>query len=240
MNRDELKELYPKAPESFIKAVDRAVCDGLKDDGKVIRMRKKILLAVAATLAIGATAIGAGKAYTTTSHDDVFSEFTETDKIEDMKEELGFDFKYVTEFENGYSFAQGNTNSNTEYDEEDNRLRDYKSLELNYSGDKGMVTVFMEACTGETDTQDGEIADESQVNKIVPLDYELTDQDKEDIESGKYEFITGGGIDEVSEEECRKITWTENGVSYGIMQWDRRGDLSVDEMKEMAEEIMES
>ena len=46
MNKDELKNLYPKMPEQFMETVNKSVSDGLTVNGKVIRMKKKIFLNV--------------------------------------------------------------------------------------------------------------------------------------------------------------------------------------------------
>lgn len=238
MNKDELKDLYPKMPEQFLKTVDKAVSDGLKDNGKVIRMKKKILLVLAATMAMAVTAIGAGRAVMITSHSDARSEFTDAEEIGEKADEIGVDFKYVDEFENGYAFKKGWINKNNELDENRGLLRQYKDLDLVYASDKGNVHFIVEEYKGNDDTEEGEIKAYTEDYKYVPVDYEMTEQDLEDMDSGKYIFSTGDLEEEVTVCENSFVTWHEDGVSYLLMQYGDRGSLSLDEITEMAEEIM--
>ena len=65
----------------------------------------------------------------------------------------------------------------------------------------------------------------------------MTEQDKEDMESGKYEFSYGISGDEVVTEEINSVLWLEDGVSYHLFQYGNSGSLTLDELVEMAEEI---
>ena len=83
MNKDELKNLYPKMPEQFMETVNKSVSDGLTVNGKVIRMKKKIFLIIAATLLLGVSVYAAGKAVGIISSSNALTDFTDTKEIPD-------------------------------------------------------------------------------------------------------------------------------------------------------------
>ena len=216
MNKDELKNLYPKMPEQFMETVNKSVSDGLTVNGKVIRMKKKIFLIIAATLLLGVSVYAAGKAVGIISSSNALTDFTDTKEIPDKENDIGVKFKYVDEFDNGYIFRKGWISNTSEIDENNVSLKEYKELTLVYSDNDSDMYVL--------------------ISPDVPLDYEMTEQDIEDQENGVYEFSTGDLEKEVTVTEMRFVSWHEDGASYLIMQY---GDeISFDDMKAMAEEIM--
>lgn len=236
MNKDELKNLYPKMPEQFMETVNKSVSDGLTVNGKVIRMKKKIFLIIAATLLLGVSVYAAGKAVGIISTSNALTDFTDAEEIPDKEDDIGVKFKYVDEFDNGYIFRKGWITNTSEIDENNVSLKDYKELTLVYSDNDADMYVIISPDEKESDTEDGVISQRSQLYKNVPLDYEMTEQDIEDQENGVYEFSTGDLEKEVTVTEMRFVSWHEDGVSYLIMQY---GDeISFDDMKAMAEEIM--
>lgn len=235
MNREELKREYPQMPDSFMKAVNNSVAAEMDKDRKVIKMKKKIFLVLAATLAIAATAIGASKASYSIAHSNAFSDFTDESEIPEKAEDIGVGFKYVTEFENGYTFEKGHTVNCEDRDDNDTALRKYKSLDLVYTGDSGKLYFSAEKYNNTMDTEDGEKEAHIQPYKCFPADYELTEQDKEDMENGKYVFSYGS--EEIEEYDVYHVSWHEDGVLYMLMQYSYSGSLTLDEMTEMAEEI---
>ncbi len=87
-------------------------------------------------------------------------------------------------------------------------------------------------------TADREITASSQMYKNLPVDYEMTEQDIEDQKNGVYVFSVGTEEEEITETEMQFVSWHEDGVSYLIMQYGN--EVSLDEMKEMAGEIIEA
>ena len=133
MNKDELKNLYPKMPEQFMETVNKSVSDGLTVNGKVIRMKKKIFLIIAATLLLGVSVYAAGKAVGIISSSNALTDFTDTKEIPDKEDDIGVKFKYVDEFDNGYIFRKGWISNTSEIDENNVSLKEYKELTLVYS-----------------------------------------------------------------------------------------------------------
>ena len=236
MNKDKLKDLYPKMPEQFMETVNKSVSDGLTVNGKVIRMKKRIFLIIAATLLLGVSVYAAGKAAGIISTSNALSDFTDSEDIPDKEDDIGVKFKYVDEFDNGYIFRKGWISNTSEIDENNVSLKDYKELTLVYSDSDSDMYVIIGPDKKESDTEDGVISQRSQMYKNVPLDYEMSVQDIEDQENGVYEFSTGDLEKEVTETEMRFVSWHEDGTSYLIMQYGNK--ISFDDMKTMADEIM--
>ncbi len=143
MNKDELKNLYPKMPEQFMETVNKSVSDGLTVNGKVIRMKKKIFLIIAATLLLGVSVYAAGKAVGIISSSNALTDFTDTKEIPDKENDIGVKFKYVDEFDNGYIFRKGWISNTSEIDENNVSLKEYKELTLVYSDNDSDMYVLI-------------------------------------------------------------------------------------------------
>lgn len=238
MNKNELKELYPQMSEQFMETVNKSVSEGLKDSGKVIRMKKKIFLVLAATVAMAVTAIGAGKAGMITVSSNEMSKFTDADKIAEIGEDIGLDVKYVEEFDNGYTFDYGYTSVNKEKDGNGEMLGEWESLHMRYSLNGDEMTYIAEKYRENDDAEEGEISTHTDAYKFIPEGYEMTEQDKADMESGKYIFSTGDRDMPVSVYDFTFAVWHEDGIRYTLMQYSDRGSLSEEEIRQMAEEII--
>ena len=73
--------------------------------------------------------------------------------------------------------------------------------------------------------------------KWVPEDYELTEEDKQNMLKPDY-FISEGGDEPVSEEQVKNVCWYKDGVYYSILGYSL--PLTNNEMFDMAEEIINS
>ena len=224
-------------PDSFMLAVNDAVSVELEKKEKVIRMKKKFLTAIAATFILGVTAVGASMAVSTVSHSSPADEFTSAAEIGKKSEEIGFDYKYAEGFTNGYEFKRGVVGGGSDLDENGVKLNEFKFLSLEYEGDEGEVHLSIDKYRGEDELEEGKFKTSTKIYKWCPADYEMTEQDKEDMESGKYEFSYGISGDEVVTEEINSVLWLEDGVSYHLFQYGNSGSLTLDELVKMAEEI---
>ena len=71
--------------------------------------------------------------------------------------------------------------------------------------------------------------------KVVPPDYELTEQDKKDMENPN--FGISYGSDEVKVQEVHSMEWRTEDQAYSLV--DITGTAGAEEMFSMAEEIIE-
>ena len=74
------------------------------------------------------------------------------------------------------------------------------------------------------------------VFKFVPPDYELTEEDKEDQESGKYVFSYGS--EKVETETMRQVMWQDGNITFTLL--DSTGNVDMNELTAMAEEMIKA
>ncbi|MDD3142290.1 MAG: signal peptide protein, partial [Lachnospiraceae bacterium] len=71
--------------------------------------------------------------------------------------------------------------------------------------------------------------------KIVPPDYELTEEDKQN--QLREDYFISYGSSEVYTQEASNVVWVQDGVTYDLLGFDV--DVSADEMMQMAQEIIQ-
>lgn len=72
--------------------------------------------------------------------------------------------------------------------------------------------------------------------KAVPVDYELTEEDKKNMESGHFQLAYGTEQVEIS--KSYYVGWVKDGISYCIQGLDL--SINADDMLGMAREIIEN
>ena len=73
-------------------------------------------------------------------------------------------------------------------------------------------------------------------NKVVPADYQQTEQDMKDEESGKYVFSYGA--DEVEISQVQGVEWEQDGIYYNITAID--SPLDKQGLINMAKEVIDN
>lgn len=166
---------------------------------------------------------------------------------ENVKEQAGLSPKYVEEFQNGYSYLTGGIDKDMDLSDGSN------VLDIRYIKDDTIVHYHaVKAIKGETSLEDinphnGEIKEDISITseipgicieskaKIVPMDYEMTEQDKKDEKSSLYVFINKP-VEEVNVVDSYSIMWEDDGILYRLAEYD--GMLDKSEMIDMAKEIV--
>ena len=189
MNKNELKELYPKMSEQFMETVNKSVSEGLKDNGKVIKMKKRIFTVLAATFLIGVSVYASGRAVGVLSTSNSLTEFTDAD-----------------EFKNGYMFKKGWITNSSGIDENGVKLDDSKELTMVYSKNENDMYLIVGPNNTDDGTADREITASSQMYKNLPVDYEMTEQDIED------QNVDVHAVPQNFKEACERIPRMEAGV----------------------------
>ncbi|MFV0518121.1 MAG: hypothetical protein ACK5MV_12055 [Aminipila sp.] len=171
----------------------------------------------------------------------IFSEFPSE---KELVKEAGFLPNYCEEFSNGYIFKSGSVGEMSAKDENGNSIKTTDTASFEYENKDLSICLTIENATGlMSDEESGEkleIKDGIQgvyseyMNKSVPGDYELTEQDKKDQADGKYIFSFGS--DEIKVEHIQSITWEYNGMTYNLGCYD--DGLNKEEMLEMVKEVV--
>lgn len=193
---------------------------------KHIKLKKVIILAAACCLMIGTVSIASsGIISYVGGHSSAFGEKDFT-KLEKLENEAGFSIKALENFQNGYSFSQMVICDMADYDENDNEVAKYKGISIEYEKEgEAELTIDAEEEIhvhhederepDHTLTIDGiEVKYFVDTYKWVPADYELTEEDKANMERDDY-FISYGA-DEVSENLVSYVIWTQDGIHYLI------------------------
>ena len=210
-----------------------------------MRSKKKItLIAVAATLVMGITVFAASGLITSWfSSSSGIPDYDSLPSAEQVKKDIGHDAVLIESFENGYVFDNGNIINNNLTDENNNSVEKFKSVMFRYEKDGDVVNFSqdkydsnMETVGDAVETIDGvDILYHSYTNKIVPIDYQMTDEDKKAEANGELVFSYGSSKVEIR--EVQSVLWSEDGIHYSLMQID--GKLSANELAEMAKEIID-
>ena len=130
-------------------------------------------------------------------------------------------------------------------DEENGTEEKYKSFMADYEkdGDKVMLSADTYA-DSHKDQGNSEVSDYngiaiayiSYVNKVVPADYQQTEQDMKDEESGKYVFSYGAEKVEIS--QVQGVEWEQDGIYYNITAID--SPLDKQGLIDMAKEVIDN
>lgn len=210
--------------------------------GKNIRRTIVLIAAVMMLLTVSAYALNGTVACWGTAKSSYYYSFESLPSSEKLEKELGYLPAITAEFENGYTLRSGSIFYGAFFDADYNELERFKEMTVNYfkDGDKLIYTVRR----FDTLTEMGGdiIADVDGVpvkynaynNKLVPADYELTDEDKAAKESG--ELIFSYGTDNIEIVRVQGVSWEQDGILYGFTQID--GKLTPGELVAMAAELI--
>ncbi len=239
--------------QSVLDAEVSVICDKVKghiqsseNERKVCIMTHKTkiaLVAICATLILGITAFAASSIattwYSSTSLTDEFYELPEGEKLYD---EIGYEVVLIDTFENGYAFNRGHVVNNRLADDTNNTVEKFKSTSFYYEKDGDRVIYSQDKFEADMPFDGDMVYSENGVdiyynafvNKFVPGDYELTEEDKRAEENG--ELVFSYGASEVEIITVQSANFEKDGVRHSLMQMD--GKLSSEELVAMAKEII--
>lgn len=216
-----------------------------KSGQKQVHFRaKKFVIGVAAACLLIAGSAAAGKTAMYISGMRVGSySYAELDKVE---QKLGFDVDVVESFENGYRMQKMEVGKTKAADEKANTL--YTFLELNAWYEKGSDKITLNADKRPEKDENTKVPNltakcgdialryDMYTYKFVPEGYELTAEDKANMERDDYEISVGS--DTVEYSAVTSVTWEKDGVYYLLMGMDTA--LTGEEMLSMAQEVIEA
>lgn len=253
-NKDLYKELSLKSKNSDIlyAEISKIKSCVLKDisstlcERKVSYMKSKkkfIVLAAAAIMLLSVTVYAASGIFTWYSSSSPANELKSLPTVKECEKEMGYTPLLVDSFKNGYNFYNASFKKNALADENGKVVEKFKSLTCRYT--KGDESVSLSADkfnstveeTGKIHaTIDGiDIYAHSFNNKIVPPDYEMTEEDKA-LESAGKVYFNEDGLNHTEDHFIKSITWKKDGIRYNLMQ--SNGTLTIDDLVSMVEELI--
>lgn len=203
-----------------------------------------ILVAVfCLVLSMGVFAAGRVTGYATSMLPD--KEYKSYEDIERAKAEAGFAFDSVESFSNGYAFSSMSVSVTDKLDESHNRVDSFKEWDAVYALDEShAINLYAHLPQEETNDERTPSAtttiDGIEVNcyvdhyKFVPVDYELTEEDR--ANEAKSNYFISVGTDEVEECDYTTVCWTKDNICYFFQ--DRDTELSQEELFQMVEEMI--
>lgn len=214
-------------------------------------VKKVIIGTAAACLAVGTVCIagsGLKMYYSNGSNIPNYTSFADLAKAET---EAGYEVDAVEMFENGFA-AEGIHLNDMRIENEAGQLEGKeKEISIDYKKGNENITFFarklMESenpeqlLYGRTPDKQLQAGDVSVIftrmtNKFVPADYELTEEDKKNMESEDFNLAYGSS--EVQINQGYHVLWIENNILYTLYGTDL--SISPEEMIHMAEEVIEN
>lgn len=231
--------------QNIKKAVNLKIHSAYKERNvNFMKSKKKILItALAAAFALCVSVFAAnGIVKTWVGSSSAIPDYKSVPTVSEVKEDIGYEPIIIDTFENGYTFKDGNVVNNKLADENGKTVEKFKSVSFRYKKNSDTVYFSQDKFNSET-KKNGDVISKvngteiyyySYTNKLVPPDYKLTDEDKKAEKNGELIFSYGSSKIEIN--EVQSVTWEKDGIEYCLMQID--GQLSADELADMAEEII--
>ncbi len=191
------------ASEELKRRIDETICNGQEDNSMKHMSVKKLCIGVAAAclLVSGGAVFAGGASYFVSSSatEPAYTDYRDMDKAE---KELGFAVNSVERFANGYAFDGVSVESIDAYTEETGRLYSIPTMDIRYRKDGNMIDLNvnekvddgmggMKPKQPDTVRTCGDITlrYDEYTNKIVPVSYEMTEEDKRNEQRDDYNFI---------------------------------------------------
>lgn len=236
--------LSPVIPDEGINQKLKQELEGKKM--KKFKVKKTVVLVAACCMMLGTVGLATSGTVSYITSGSTTPAETDFAQLENMENKAGFSIKALENFQNGYIFTKMWVAESVDHDEDDNVLRRYNNIDLKYEkgGEDALsINVMQAACAHSeeerepdqtTVIEDIEVAYWVNTYKWVPVGYELTEEDKANMERDDY-FISEGA-DGVSENQISHAVWVQDGMRYSIMNI--YGKTEPEVFFQMAEELI--
>ena len=230
---EKVRDVEPS--EQMLANIRKEADERRKENGFMKMNMKKMMTAAAVIAALSVTCYAAGQLHSVVSHGSPNIEtFAELEKAE---KKLGFDAKYVETFANGMTFQRGGTGETYGMDEDGNKTgKKYKMMTVSYVDEKGNeISLNIDGGSPYVDAgvEEAEVYS-TDTYKFVPVDYKLTEEDKEKEAAG--ELMISVGSEKVEMKQMEYYGWNDEGIYYSLVGFD--GNFGEEAMVAMAAEIM--
>ena len=228
---------------------------GSEKEAVIMKFQKrKVALAAAVIVAIGSiTCYATGKMTGLMVGSSHLTEVSEYSGLAAAEEKAGFETGMPETFSSGYVFKNVNTGDGQAVDAEGNGIpgTEYIDVFMTYEKDGSEITASImpelkEEPAEEAEAKAPEASETREIGgitvsyyettmKVVPPDYELTEQDKKDMENSN--FTISYGSDLVYVQKVRSIDWKADGKAYNLL--DMEGAVDAGTLFSMAQDVIE-
>ena len=173
-------------------------------------------------------------------------EYTAFSELAKVGAKTGLDVRAVEQFANGYQFKEMSVMHEQDHTENGTVIGEYAGISIEYEKEGAYgLSLYMDGAEHAEGTETREAVAEKEIfgvsvkyyldtYKWVPAGYELTEEDKANLEKDNY-FISDGA-DEVSVNQVCCVSWEQDGVLYDLLCTE--GEVPTEEMFAMAAEII--
>lgn len=210
-----------------------------------IKISKIALIAAAMTILFGMTVFAASCLIANRSvHSSSIPDYFNVPSQQTLEKDIGIAPRINENFANGYTFETGGIARNEDFDEDGNVCESYKSFHCRYSHGEDEISLYidgsstgnqMDDCETVKIHKNSEIKYSAYTNKIVPGNYQLTEQDERDKAEGKYVFSYGS--EEIEIRSVQVMAWEYKGLNYNFCAID--SSITKDELADMAAELID-
>ncbi len=228
--------------------IDRIIRNSENRKEKLMKhfsLKKKVIIGIVCCGLVSTAILAAGTVTSLVSHTNLLTVCKDFSKLEEQEKKLGYEVNVVKDFTNGYSFEHMSVDEVAGQDDQGNTVEVFKQLVVAYKNAEGKhigLYVNQRDAGSEFDKADktlqcGDVTLYFYLctNKVVPPDYELTDEDKKNQESGTY-YISYGS-DKVEIIKISSVQWDKDGTRYDMIATET--DMTSDEMLNMASELVQ-
>ncbi len=215
-----------------------------KEKEKIYMSKKKTgALILAAALILGVAAYAAsGIVSSWSSHSYSTPEYTTLPTAEQCIRDIGYSPVLIEEFESGYVFKEASVVSNSLNDENGKSLESFKSIDLRYQKGDDKLYISADKYSSELEISGDKLKNingtdvyySKYMNKRVPGNYKMTDEDKKAEADG--EMVFSYGTEDIEIAEVQNMYFEADGIKYTLTQLDATA--TIDELLSIAEEII--
>ena len=229
--------------QSKSKIIRRAIICKNEKECKYMSKKKLGTLIVAASMVLGIVVYAASGIITSwNSSSSATPEYTKLPTEQECINDIGYSPVLIEKFENGYVFENASIVYNALKDDNGKDVEKFKSICLHYKKNNEEIVISADKYASELEItgEELEAIDETKIyyskykNKLVPGNYEMTEEDKKAEANG--ELVFSYGMDEVTTTEVQNLYFEKDGIKYTFTQTDATA--TVDELISMAKEII--
>lgn len=213
-------------------------------------LSKKVVLVTAVLVAsISTICIGAGSLFKSTiSVSSRNDQITHYPTAAEISEHVDYMPKYPENLPGDFTFKSAQPRTETLMDENGNPSITRETIDFDYVKQSLTNNQYLSLSTGPATNEQlssSDYTDTTDYNgitlnysddtyKFAPPDYELTQEDEENMAKGHY--YVSYGTDKIEIRRMQSVSWTDNGISYILLASDL--DLSHDNMYAMAQAVI--
>ncbi len=217
----------------------------LEASGAVKKVRRvrltALVLAAALVVLTSLTALAGGVVLHRSGHIYGRPHYTSLPSPETLMRDVGIAPQLPQQFSNGFAFSEANIAQDEDYDEDGVLWESYRSLSCDYKKGVESIALLVDAAAAGNQMDEDKTAAVYRgcelkyagfLNKFVPPDYQLTEQEKEGCD-----YVISYGSAEIKLCRVQLLGWEYGGLNYILCAID--SSLDEQALVQMAKEIID-